>query len=168
MTFSLDDLDSVVRSGKAVMAAEDGIVIAAVQDAVRAGRTATFYLTRAQFIAVNSWYWTPRRIRDSGLEPVSDEEATRIQSELGIEQADIFYSNRIKCQCGHVYGAFEFMQQGIKEHHGLEAVQSVFNLKDTYVMRVNPHQETICPNCKRVLREAHYYICRNYGCCRAE
>ncbi|MCI0767543.1 hypothetical protein [Bacillus sp. TL12] len=149
------------------MAAEDGIIIAAVRDAVREGRTATFYLTRDQFKAVDSLYWTPKRIKDWGLEPVSDAEKTRIQSELGIEQANIFYSNRIKCQCGHVYGAFEFMQQGINEH-GREAVESVFNLKDTYVMRVNPHQEAICPNCKRREPTAHAYVCEVYGCNRAE
>ncbi|MCI0767542.1 hypothetical protein [Bacillus sp. TL12] len=165
--FSLDDLESVVRGGKAVIAAADSIVIAAVQDAVRKGRTATFYLTRDQFTAVRQWYWTPKRFREYGLEPVSDEEKARIQSELGIKEDDIFYSNRIKCQCGHVYGAFEFMQQGINEH-GREAVESVFNLKDTYVMRVNSHQEAICPNCKNFLRESHYYDMRRYGCARVE
>ncbi|MCR8965154.1 hypothetical protein O0550_18435 [Brevibacillus halotolerans] len=82
MKFSIDDIESVVSSGKAVMAAENGIIIAAVQNAVREGRTATFYLTHAQYKAVNSWYWTPRRIRDSGLEQVSEEEKARIQSEL--------------------------------------------------------------------------------------
>lgn len=166
--FSMDDIDSVVSSGKAVMAAEDGIVIAAVQDAVRTGRTATFYLTRAQYKAVNSWYWTPQRIRAWGLEQVSEEEKARIQSELGIEHSDVDYSNRIKCQCGQVYGAFEFIQQGLNEHGGREAIQSVFNMKDTYVMRVNPRQEAICPNCKQILAESHSYRCRSYGCSRVE
>ncbi|KPV61083.1 hypothetical protein QJ48_01770 [Paenibacillus sp. A3] len=163
--FSLADIESVVSSGKAVMVAEDGIVVAAVQEAVMAGRTATFYLTRAQFTAVNSWYWTPRMIRDTGLEPVSYEEKARIQSDLGIEETRLAYSNRIECQCGRMYGAYEFMQQGISEH-GREAVQSIFNLKDVAVIRVNPRQEANCPECGQILRAPHYYCYWSYGCCR--
>ncbi|MFC9774485.1 hypothetical protein [Paenibacillus chitinolyticus] len=163
--FSLDDIESVVSGGKAVMVAEDGIVVAAVQEAIMSGRSATFYLTRAQFTAVNSWYWTPQMIKGTGLEPVSAEEKDRIQSELGIEETKLSYSNRIQCQCGRMYGAFEFMQQGMKEH-GREAVQSIFKLKEVTVLRVNPRQEAVCPDCETILRAPHYYCYWRYGCCR--
>ncbi|GKS09734.1 hypothetical protein YDYSY3_07340 [Paenibacillus chitinolyticus] len=163
--FSLDDIESVVSGGKAVMVAEDGIVVAAVQEAIMSGRTATFYLTRTQFTAVNSWYWTPQMIKGTGLDPVSAEEKDRIQSELGIEETRLSYSNRIQCQCGRMYGAFEFMQQGMKEH-GREAVQSIFKLKEVTVLRVNPRQEAVCPDCGTILRAPHYYCYWSYGCCR--
>lgn len=56
---SLDTVESVVRDGKVVISADDSTVVAMVQDAVMSGRAVTFYLSRAQFTAVNAWYWTP-------------------------------------------------------------------------------------------------------------
>lgn len=162
---SLSVIESAISDGRVVMAAENGIIVAAIQEAVMAGRTATFYLTRAQFEAVNSWYWTPQMIRSTGIESVSSEEKERIRSELGVEETRLSYSNRIECQCGRVYGAFEFMQQGIREH-GLEAVQSVFDLKDAAIIRVNPRQQAICPECKMAILAPHYYCYWSYGCCR--
>lgn len=163
--FSLNNIESMVSKGKTLMVAEDGIIIAAVQDALKNGRTATFYLTHSQFTAIRSWYWTPQMIKDTGLESVSYEEREQIQSKLGFSGIKHAYSNRIKCQCGQIYGSFEFMQQGIEEH-GLEAVKSIFGLKDIAVLRVNPRQEAICSNCKELLRCPHYYDYSNYGCCR--
>ncbi|MDB1088118.1 hypothetical protein PJ985_11140 [Streptomyces sp. ACA25] len=162
---SLLAIESVVGGGRAVMVGEDAVVVAAVQDAVKSGRTATFYLTRRQFTAVNTWYWTPQVIRSVGLEPVSYEEKARVRAELGIEDTKLSYSNRIECQCGQVYGAFEFLQQGIREH-GRETVQAVFNLEDSPVLRVNPRQEAVCPECLQILRAPHYYCYWGYGCCR--
>jgi hypothetical protein len=158
-------IESIVRGGKAVMMAEDGVIVAAVQDAVLKGRSATFYLSRAQFTAVNKWYWTPQMISGTGLLPVPLEERNRIRSELGIEETGLAYSNRIACVCGRTYGSFEFMQQGLREH-GLEAVQAIFSMKDAAVIRVNPNQETICPDCKLTLLAPHYYCYWSYGCCR--
>ncbi|MFD4585361.1 hypothetical protein [Streptomyces sp. NPDC058434] len=163
-TSSLAGIESVVKRGRAVMAADDTAVVDAVKETVRSGRTATFYLTRSQFDAVNAWYWTPNRMKQLGLEPVSDEEMARITAELGAEACGSAYSNRIKCPSGHVYGAFEFVKQGIEEH-GLEATRAVFALKDTAVIRANPHQQVQCVECRRRLATPHYYVYWGYGCC---
>ncbi|MFG2296033.1 hypothetical protein [Streptomyces sp. NPDC048603] len=164
---SLAALESIVRSGKTVMTAEDSIILAAVQDATRTGRTATFYVNLRVFKAWSCWYWTPRLVKDSGLEPVSAEEKERIRTELGLEGIDVAYSNRIECQCGGVYGAFEFMQEGVQEH-GKEAVQAVFDLQEMAVIRVNPVQDTTCPNCRASLLGKHWYEHKKYGCSRSE
>ncbi|WP_338674320.1 hypothetical protein V1460_15605 [Streptomyces sp. SCSIO 30461] len=161
---SLADIESVVGGGRAVIMAEDSIVVDAVKATVKSGRTATFYLTRAQFSAVNAWYWTPQRMKHMGLEPVSDEEMTRIRSELGAAACGSAYSNRIKCPNGHTYGAFEFVKQGIEEH-GLETTRAVFSLKDAAVIRANPHQQVVCMSCRRQLATPHYYVYWGYGCC---
>ncbi|MFE2263644.1 hypothetical protein [Streptomyces griseosporeus] len=165
---SLGDVEAVVTGGRAVMTAEDGVVLDVVKSVVKSGRTATFYLTPDQFSAVNAWYWTPQRMKHLGLEPVSDEEIARISSALRLDAsafpAGSAYSNRVTCPNGHAYGAVEFAEQGIAEH-GLEAAQKVFTLRDAAVIRANPHQQAVCPKCRRLLAEAHYYVYWRYGCC---
>jgi hypothetical protein len=157
-------IESVVRGGKVAVSADDSVVVDLVKHTVRSGRTATFYLTPDQFNAVNAWYWTPQRMKHMGLEQVSDEELARIGSELRSEETGFAYSNRIRCQCGDVYGALEFVKQGIAEH-GLEAVRAVFAMKDTAVIRANPHQRVTCSHCRRLLASPHYYVYWRYGCC---
>ncbi|MGA5558890.1 hypothetical protein [Streptomyces lavendulocolor] len=161
---SLAGVDSVVGGGRAVMTAEDSVVVDVVKATVKSGRTATFYLTPSQFSAVNAWYWTPQRMKHLGLEPVSDEEMARIKTALGTEASGSAYSNRIECPNGHPYGAFEFVKQGIEEH-GLDATRAVFDLKDTAVIRANPHQQVVCATCRRQLASPHYYVYWRYGCC---
>ncbi|MEE1754277.1 hypothetical protein [Streptomyces sp. SP18CS02] len=166
--FSLDSVEAVVGSGRAVISADDGTVVAAVRDALRHGRSATFYLTPGQAATVKSWYWTPQRVEERGLEPVSNEELARIGSELRIEGMGHSYSNRIVCECGAVYGAFEFVQQGVAEH-GKEQVDAVLALEDVYVLRVNPVNSAVCPACTRGIIVGHEYdMTGSYGCCRSE
>lgn len=163
---TLASIEAVVSSGNAVVSAEDGAIVAAVQETLEAGRSATFYVTHAQAAAVNSWYWTPKRIKETGIEAVPKEEKARIEQELGVKETGALYSNRIPCECGRVYGAFEFVQQGIAEH-GKAAVGAVLELKETSVIRVNPVQVAVCPDCSKKLLSGHYYCWVNgYGCCR--
>lgn len=70
----------------------------------------------------------------------------RIGTALGTEANGSAYSNRIKCPNGHPYGAFEFVKQAIEEH-GSDANRAVFDLKDTAVIRANPHQQVVCATC---------------------
>ena len=51
-----------------------------------------------------------RRLAEWGMEPLSQEERDRIVSELHEKDMGEFYSNRIECPCGSVYGAFEFIK----------------------------------------------------------
>ena len=97
---------------------------------------------------------------------VTVEEQQKIESELGIRGAGFVYSNRIAwAKCGGVYGAFEFIQQGIREH-GREIVETALNLENAAVVRVNPSTVAVCQNCSEILGGVgHYYICRQYGCC---
>lgn len=101
------------------------------------------------------------------MEPVSKEEKTKIESELGIKETGSLYSNRIRCGCGGEYGAFEFIQQGIREH-GRDMVSSVLEFEETSVIRVNPPTFAICPECNQRLLQGHYYAWLNgYGCCQS-
>lgn len=165
---SLGSIESVVTGGRTVMMADDSVVVDVVKSVVKSGRTATFYLTPEQFAAVNSWYWTPHRMKSLELEPVPDEEIARISSVLQIDESVLSacsaYSNRIACPRGHAYGALEFVEQGIAEH-GLAATQRVFRLKDAAVIRANAHQEVVCPTCRRRIATPHYYVYWGYGCC---
>jgi hypothetical protein len=144
-------IEPVVAGGMAVMAGEDAAVVAAVKDAINSGRSATFYLSQAQASAVKSWYWTPERVRDSRLEPISAEEKTEIENRLGIQNIKSFRFSRVTCECGKVYGAFEFLQQGVREH-GVDMVNAVFALQGVAVLRVNPVLIPICPSCEQTLR----------------
>ncbi|MEE1749222.1 hypothetical protein [Streptomyces sp. JV184] len=165
----LTSIDGVVGSGNNVISADGPTVISLVKSATKSGLSATFYLPQSQYDAVIDWYWTPERKRRYGLERVSDQEKGRIESDLGVSDAEILYSNRIPCpECGHVYGAFEFMQQGIRQH-GREIAEVALKMNNACVLRVNPHQIPVCPNCDFVMSaEAHYYICAKYGCSRKE
>ncbi|MFE4634884.1 hypothetical protein ACFRJ1_16125 [Streptomyces sp. NPDC056773] len=164
---SLAEIDALVRDGRIVMSGDDSAVVAAVQDALKAGRSVTFYLSRGQAEAVKAWYWSPRRIKDRGMEPVPREERERIASELGVNIGPA-HSNRIDCECGAQYGAFEFIEQGIKEH-GKESVDAVMALKNTYVLRVNPVTPVVCAACGARILVGHEYDHTNqYGCCRSE
>lgn len=162
----LAHIEAAVNSGKAVVSAGDEVIVSMVQEAIFSGKSVSFYLSRTQADAISEWYWTPSRVAETQLEPVSSEEILKIESELGIEGVEGFRSNRIQCACGGTYGAFEFLQQGVREHGGA-VVKSIFSLKDTYFLRVNPALAAICPDCNEILSGPHYYGGTNYAsCCR--
>jgi len=162
----LASVEAVVKGGKAVISGDDTAIVAAVQEAIKSARTATFYVSHAQSDMVMAWYFTNERIKRLGLEPVSKEEKARIESELGVKETGSLYSNRIHCGCGAEYGAFEFIQQGIREH-GREMVSSVLALGETSVIRVNPPNSAVCPKCNQRLLAGHYYAwCNGYMCCK--
>jgi hypothetical protein len=167
----LHSIDDAVNGGKAVVSADDGIIIAMVQETLRQGRSATFYLSPEQGQAVMRWYWTPERIKAIGMEPVSEEEQERTEAELGIKCAGHWFSNRLQCSCGGVYGMFEFMQQGLREHDR-DWVKAVLALENTSVLRINPALDAFCPNCRRLLPAGHWYEMKmpngtlSYGCCK--
>ncbi|MEU1216251.1 hypothetical protein ABZ424_28380 [Streptomyces sp. NPDC005790] len=159
----LADIETVAGSGKAVMSADDCTIVAIVQEAISSGRSASFYLSSEQYMTVRAWYWTPERIRKTGTRMVSSEEKAKIKSELGIEDIGPFHCNRITCECGEVYGAFEFLEQGIREH-GKDAVRAVFALKDAAILRTNPRVVAVCPNCEQLLGARLTYDNCTYGC----
>lgn len=164
----LNSIDAIVNSGRAVISGDDSIIIGMVQEALKNGRSVTFYVSRVQARAVRRWFWTPRRIDEIGMELVSREEKARIESELQVPDMGEFYSNRIQCPCGGVYGAFEFVQQGIREH-GRDWLGVVLGFENTAVIRVNPGIDAICPLCNQLLMRGHYYwMGRDYGCCSGE
>ncbi len=150
MVALLSSIDEVVHGGKAVVSADNSIIIAMVQEALSHGRSATFYVSPEQGQAVMRWYWTPGRIREIGMEMVSTEERAKIESELGFKCAGTWFSNRIECSCGGVYGMFEFMQQGLREHDR-DWIKAVLDLKNTSVLRINPALDAFCPQCSQVL-----------------
>lgn len=166
----LRSIEATVGAGKAVVTAEGSIIVAMMLEALRHGRTATFYVPPAQAQAIMRLYWTPRRVREIGMEPVSIEERTRIEKELGVRDMGPWSSNRIECPCGGVYGAYEFIEQGLKMH-GRNWVGVVIELKDTAVLRINPAQDAFCPHCTNILTVGHWYEMRmpngtlSYGCC---
>ncbi|MGW3710108.1 hypothetical protein ACWDN6_08115 [Streptomyces albogriseolus] len=165
---SFAEIDALVRDGRIVMSGDDSSVVAAVQDALKAGRTVTFYLSLGQAEAVKAWYWSPRRIKERGMEPVSREERERITSELRVKDIGPAHSNRIECECGAQYGAFEFIRQGIDEH-GKESVDAVLALENAYVLRVNPVTPAVCAACGARISVGHEYdMASRYGCCRTE
>jgi len=164
-------IDAIVEGGGCVLSAESAVIQATVQRTIESGSRATFYLSKAQFDEINAWYWTPERRSQHGMEEVSAEEGRKIERELGITDAGFKYSNRIPCgNCGAVYGAFEFIQQGIKEH-GKAMVESTFGLASAAVLRVNPSTVAVCQSCDETLRIVggivvpHEYSMAKYGCC---
>jgi hypothetical protein len=167
---ALNSIDAVVGGGKAVISADNSIIIAMAQEALKHGRSATFYVSPEQAQAVWRWYWTPGRIKEIGMEAVSKEERAKIESELGIEVTGPMFSNRIQCPCGGVYGMFEFMQQGLREHDR-DWIKAVMELKNTAVLRINPALDAFCPQCNEMLIGNHWYgmpgrdIPLIYGCC---
>ena len=169
----LSSIESVVNGGKAVVSADNSIIIAMVQEALKHGRSATFYVSPAEGQAVMRWYWTPGRVDEIGMEMVSKEERAKIESELGFKCEGTWFSNRIQCPCGSVYGMFEFMQQGLREHDR-DWIKTVLELKNTSVLRVNPALDAFCPKCNQMLRKGHWYEMKGpdgtltYGCCSGE
>jgi hypothetical protein len=167
----LGHLEAVVDSGRAVISADDQTIVAIVQDTINSGRTATFYLSAAQSNYLRSWFFTPDRIAALGIDRITPGEAERITSELGIQNVESFRCNRIQCECGQLYGAFEFLQQGIREH-GPEVVRAVFALDNFTMVNANRTLVEVCPNCNRALADANggfTYDCDHYGgCCYEE
>lgn len=166
---AIASVDAIVASGKAIISGDDSSIIAMVQEAIRSGRTMTFYVSRKQGLAIFRLYWTPRRIVETRLKRVPDEEKAKIERELDIKEAKDLYSNYLECPNGHIYGAYEFFQQGIREH-GKEFVKSALELKNTSIVRVNPIFWAVCPICKLMIVGGHYYYWNHgaYGCCSGE
>jgi hypothetical protein len=168
MRTSLGHFDAAVEHGGCVISAESNVVLSLVKKTTESGAAATYYVTKPQYDAIMDGYWTEERRKYFKLEKVSVEEQQRIESELGIKDVGFLYSNRMSCEnCGSVYGAFEFIQQGIREH-GKEPVETALSLANAAVVRVNPTAVAVCQNCKTVFREYHSYICNLYGCNRVE
>ena len=163
-----DHIEATVGDGKATISADDYTIVAVVQETIRSGKSASFYLSPDQANTVRAWYWTPERVKASGIRVVSSEEKARIESELGIENIGSFRCTRIQCECGHIYGAFEFLQQGIRQH-GADAVKAVFALKNSTFLRANPSLVVVCPDCNQLLGGGIEYDCDRYGgCCYQE
>jgi hypothetical protein len=161
----LTHIDAVVGSGRAAITADDYNIVVLVKEAIRSGTPVSFYLSRDQANTVRTWYWTPERVKASGIKVISREEKDRIESELGIENMESFRSTRIQCEeCGHVYGAFEFLQQGIRLH-GADAVKAVFKLENATFLRSNPSLVAVCPNCNSLLQGGIEYDCDEYAGC---
>jgi hypothetical protein len=167
----LDDIDSVVGNGKAVITAGDKEVLEIVKEVILRDASASFYLTEAQAAEVNDWYWTPERVELTGIKLISKEEDDRIRAELGIINLKNFRYAPLTCECGHEYGAFDFLKQGV-EQHGLDAVNAVFALENSTFFQVNPNLVPVCPDCNRTLLRAGggWYNCDGYGgcCCCAD
>lgn len=168
MRTSIGYFDAVVEHGGCVISAEPEVVLSLVRRVSEKGQSATFYMAKNRFDAIMDEIWTDTRKREAGLERVSDDELTRIQSELGVKDVGFRYSNRIVCEnCESVYGAFEFIQQGLKEH-GREAVETALTMANSAVLRVNPSGVAVCQNCSSRHKVNHHYICNLYGCNKTE
>jgi hypothetical protein len=162
---TLEQIDEIVKSGKLLMSGDNETMVAIVKAAILNNLTVSIYLTHHQAEEIKAWYWTPERVERSGLNPISPEEISKI-SGLGVKNIDNFRYSSFECECGHVYGAFDFFQQGINEH-GLEAVNAVFASKNFTLFQVNPTFVRICPSCGRALRRlcGGDYDCDKYGGC---
>lgn len=165
----ISSIVTVVKQGKAVISGEDSVTVAAIMAAINENSVATFYVTPACQATIMEQYWTPERLEKAELKVISDEEIKRIKRDLSIDVSGFF--NDRKCpNCGHGYGMYEFLQQGIEEH-GRKMVEGILSLKDVAVIRVNPVHNPVCRNCKQVipidsLRKLMYYQCnQGYGCC---
>ena len=145
----LSHVDALTGSGKAVVSADDATVVALVKKAIESDQSASFYLTRSQASAVREWYWTPERTRFTGIKPISAEEDNKISSDLGLNVTNFRFAPS-RCECGHEYGAFDFLAQGIRQH-GLEAVRAIFSLENSTFFQVNPTFVAVCPACDREL-----------------
>ncbi|GGS69911.1 hypothetical protein [Streptomyces cinerochromogenes] len=139
-------IDEVAASGGTVISADDEAIVEIIKKAVDGGVSASFYVPRGVADTVMAWYWTPERIEALKVEVVSSDELKRIETDLGLKDV-IHFANRTPCEnCGHVYGAYEFVAQGIRAH-GREAVEAVLELKEAVLIRVNPSEVSVCPNC---------------------
>ncbi|QPQ31142.1 hypothetical protein [Lysinibacillus sp. JNUCC 51] len=145
----LTHIDAVACSGKVIISANDSTVVEIVKETINSGKSASFYLTNDQAKAVKAWYWSPERMKTSKIQPISNDKKARIKDELGIEVHSFRFSP-IQCECGHIYGGFEFLQQGIRDH-GVNSVRGVFNLKNSMFLQANPTLVAICTNCDQKL-----------------
>jgi hypothetical protein len=163
----------LVDRGKAVVTADESSIIGMMLHALNTGRSATFYVSPEQARAVMRLYWTSPRVKALGMQRVSDEERARIESELGVKDMGPMFSNRLECACGGVYGAYEFIEQGLQEH-GKDWIGAIVALENTAVLRINPTQDAVCPSCRQLMLETHLYEMYTdsgkllYGCCRGE
>jgi hypothetical protein len=169
----LEPIEHMVHGGKAVVTADDATLIAMMQWAIASGKSATFYVPITQSRALTRLFWSPRRIKEIGMELVSSEERARIESELDVKDMGPWYSNNIQCGCGGMYGAYEFIKQGLAVH-GRDWLGAVMALKNVGIVRINPAQDAFCPVCKAMLLRGHYYYMpgpndtMDYGCCGGE
>lgn len=169
----VSSIEPLVDAGKAVVTADNSSIVAMMLHTLSTGRSATFYVPPEQARAVMRLYWSPWRVKGIGMERVSEEERSRIESELGVKDMGPMFSNRLECSCGGVYGAYEFVEQGLKEH-GKDWIGAIVELKNTAVLRINPTQDAFCPRCGLVLISTHWYEMYTdsgkllYGCCRGE
>lgn len=161
-------VEEVVKEGKAVISADDSVIVNVIQQTVRSEKSATFFVTHDQSDMIMRWFFTNERIKRMGMEPVSKEEKQRIEEKLGVKETGSLYSNTLRCGCGAEYGAFEFIQQGIREH-GSDFVSNVLEFEETSVIRVNPPIRLVCSECNQRLLGGHYYCWVNgYLCCSSE
>ncbi|MEO5980126.1 MAG: hypothetical protein ABIS36_24340 [Chryseolinea sp.] len=174
-----ESIETLLNQGKTVISAEDSAIIELALKITEEGKTATFYLKDTLFTEV-----IRRRVATSDgaaatgdLEPLSSEEAARIKADFEIE-LDGASTKEICPRCKSIYGTYEFIQQGVKEH-GKDAVKAVFSLKGVSVLQIHPRQNTTCQTCGFVFAFAHRlnvkmgphgYVYRShnhgYGCCR--
>ncbi|MFI8448991.1 hypothetical protein [Streptomyces erythrochromogenes] len=157
-------IEAAVGSGKVVVSAGDDAVVALVQETIKSGRTASFYLSRAQARTLRELHWTPELVRDSRLERVSGEEKARIESELGIADIGSLRFGRFACRQGHEFSAFDFLRHGIREH-GQAAVQAIFELKNAAFLRVNPYFAVNCATCDQPMEGGITYEGDTYAGC---
>lgn len=164
-------IEALVKIGKTVISAEDSTVIDLAMKAIEEGRTATFYVKLAIFTEIIERYWTPKRVTVANLEPISLEEVSRIKADFNIELDGCLSSQETCPRCGSIYGTYEFIQQGIKEH-GERVVKAVFSFEGVSVLQIHPRQNIICQTCDLVLATVvgpHSYIYRDwnhsYACC---
>ena len=160
----LTHIEAIAGEGKATISGDDYNVVAIVQDTIKSGRSASFYLSSAQARAVREWYWTPKRISASKMAVISSDKKAKMKSELGLKGIGSFRISPVKCECGQTFGAFQFLQQGIREH-GVEAVRAIFGLKNSTFFRVNSKFALTCPSCSRALDGGIEYDCDKYGGC---
>lgn len=168
---TLHRIEETVQAGKGVVSAEHSILVSMIQEAFARGRSLTFYVPPSVGLTVMHWYWTPRRIREFGMRAVSKEERERIEKLLSVTDMGPWFSNRLECTvCGGVYGAYEFVEQGLKQH-GQNWVGVAMELKDTAIIRINPAQNAFCPDCNHVMLGSHNYRMDDdwgkliYACC---
>ncbi len=161
---TVDRIEYLVGSGKVVVSADDDTIAAMVQEAVKSGRTASFYVSREQSARIRDAHWTPELIEASNLEPVSSEEKASIEAELGISDIGRFRFGSFSCESGHRFGALAFLRQGIREH-GVDSVRSIFEMKNSALLRVNPHFVVHCPECDQRMDGGITYEGDTYGGC---
>jgi len=160
----LTSIDAVVKSGRTVISCDSSTIVRMVQEAVQNDATLAFYVPRSQFEDIMQKLWTPQRIKEVGMEPVSKQELDKIESELEVASGVNNLFKRLQCPCGEVYGAFEFVQQGVREH-GKDWVKGVFGFENASVIRVNPATIPICPKCTQPINaKARYWWWPVYGC----